>query len=65
VWGYVMSMSCGSTGHVDNVEDLKHKITAAVASSTPEMSNYTWSVIKSWLSIVCVCAQTNHRACGK
>jgi hypothetical protein len=52
--GYVMSIVYGSTGQVDNVEELRHWITAAVVSATPEMFSHIWSEIEFWLDICCV-----------
>jgi hypothetical protein len=37
LWCYMKSVNHGSTGQVNDVEELKHQITAAAATVTPEM----------------------------
>jgi hypothetical protein len=53
LWCYVKSTGYGPSGQVDNIEDLKHRITAAVASATPGMLGHVWPEIKFWIIICC------------
>jgi hypothetical protein len=46
--------SYGSTGHVDNMVELKYWITAAVTIVTRKLLSHMWDKIKYRLDICCV-----------